>query len=360
MKTITKYIALMLVVILFVSMASGCEVANLTDDPVALADNPEGLNIDETGTPEANNTASEPPVEESAPGTNEPAENDGTDTAELLYVPETNGEGYNISDPQAPGTLTKSNDKAILDYSNTADGYVMIKYTGSNSKVKVIIEGPSGKYTYNMRLDGAYDVFPLSGGDGTYKIGVYENKSGTSYTTAFSHSVSVSLKDEFGPFLRSNKYVNYSSSSAVVKKAAELTKNSITTFEKVNAVYDYVISNFKYDYDLAESVPSGYVPDLDAVFKSNKGICFDFAAVMTAMLRSQGVPTQLVFGYAGDVYHAWINVYSEEDGWITATIYFNGTSWNRMDPTFAANAKSSAAILAYIGNGTNYKAQYTY
>jgi hypothetical protein len=81
---------------------------------------------------------------------------------------------------------------------------------------------------------------------------------------------------------------------------------------------------------------------------------------MTAMLRSQGVPTQLIFGYAGTAYHAWINVYSEETGWSTASIYFDGNQWKLMDPTFAANANSSAAVLAYIGNGANYTTKYIY
>jgi transglutaminase-like putative cysteine protease len=79
---------------------------------------------------------------------------------------------------------------------------------------------------------------------------------------------------------------------------------------------------------------------------------------MTGMLRSQGVPTKLVVGYAGDAYHAWINVYSEDTGWIDGVIYFDGAKWMRMDPTFAANGGSD--IMDYIGNGTNYSGKYFY
>jgi transglutaminase-like putative cysteine protease len=57
---------------------------------------------------------------------------------------------------------------------------------------------------------------------------------------------------------------------------------------------------------------------------------------MTAMLRSQGIPTKLVIGYAGDIYHAWISVYTEEKGWIENAIEFHGNEWVRMDPTFAS------------------------
>ena len=97
------------------------------------------------------------------------------------------------------------------------------------------------------------------------------------------------------------------------------------------------------------------LPNLDQIYKRKKGICFDYAAVMTAMLRSQGVPTKLVIGYTGNAYHAWVNVYSKKRGWITGAIYFNGKKWKLMDPTFASTSKSSKSIMKYIGNGRNYK-----
>ena len=261
----------------------------------------------------------------------------------------------------ASGTRVQQNDKVVLDYSNAADGYVMVRYLGKNPKVKTQITGQSGvTYTYNQSLTGDYDVFVLSDGSGSYKIAVYENISGTSYSTAFSYSINVTLKDEFAPFLRSNKYVNYSAASKVVAKAAELCKGQTTTNAKIKAVYTYVIGNYSYDYNLAKTVQSGYIPDLDKDFDSKKGICFDYAATMTAMLRSQGIPTKMVFGYTGSIYHAWINTYSSESGWVTGSIYFNGKDWKLMDPTFASSQKSSAEIMRYIGNGANYVAKYIY
>lgn len=262
---------------------------------------------------------------------------------------------------EASGIKTESNEKAVLDYSNMADGYVMLKYTGTSSKVKTQIIGPSGAaYTYDQSLTGGWDVYPLSDGNGSYKISVYENISGRSYAMVFSFVLTVSLKDEFAPFLIPNKYVNYSASSKAVKKAAELCADKTTILKKIKAVYEYVICNFTYDYTLAKTVQSGYIPDLDAVMNKKTGICFDYAAVMTAMLRSQGIPTKLVFGYTGSVYHAWISVYSSETGWINSAIYFDGKQWKLMDPTFASTGKSSATIMKYIGNGENYTAKYLY
>jgi transglutaminase-like putative cysteine protease len=81
---------------------------------------------------------------------------------------------------------------------------------------------------------------------------------------------------------------------------------------------------------------------------------------MTAMLRSQGVPCKLVVGYVGNAYHAWISVWSEKDGWINAAIYFDGSNWQRMDPTFASSGKQSASIMKYIGDGSHYTEKYIY
>ena len=112
--------------------------------------------------------------------------------------------------------------------------------------------------------------------------------------------------------------------------------------------------------ELAKTVKSGYLPVLDAVLEKKSGICFDYAALMTGMLRSQGIPCKLVVGYAGQAYHAWISVWSEETGWVEGIIYFNGSAWQRMDPTFASSGKQSASIMSYIGDGTNYSAKYFY
>lgn len=263
--------------------------------------------------------------------------------------------------PEASGTLVQSNGKAVIDYSNTADGYVMVKYTAATTKrLKVQVKGPSTTYTYNLAADAAWDTFPLSDGNGTYQVVVYENISGTKYATVLSQSISVTLTDEFAPFLRPNQYVDYSAAPNTVAKAAELTAGMKDPLDKVAAIYDFVVKNLTYDKQLAATVRSGYLPVLDSVLAKKTGICFDYAALMTGMLRSQGVPCKLVVGYAGTAYHAWISVYSEKTGWVEGIVYFDGVSWQRMDPTFASSGKQSASIMRYIGDGKNYTAKYLY
>ena len=189
---------------------------------------------------------------------------------------------------------------------------------------------------------------------------VYENVSGTKYSTVLSLTTTVTLTDEFAPFLRPNQYVDYASAPNTVAKAAELTAGITDPLTKVEKIYNFVVKNLTYDRELAATVQSGYLPVLDSVLAAKKGICFDYAALMTGMLRSQGVPCRLVVGYAGTVYHAWISVWTAESGWIDGAIYFDGVSWQRMDPTFASSGKQSQSIMQYIGDGKNYTVKYIY
>lgn len=267
----------------------------------------------------------------------------------------------NVRIPQAGGTVVYNNNKVELDASNSGQGYIMIKYSGSNPKIKVQVT-KSGKetYTYDLNAREAYEVFPLSEGDGTYSVKVFENTSGNQYSQAFSQDLSVTIADEFTPFLYPNQYVNFSDSSAVVQTGAQIVSGITDPVEVVTAIYNYVITNFTYDTAKASSVKSGYLPEVDTVLAQKKGICFDYASVMTAMLRSQNIPTKLVVGYTGSVYHAWVNVYIDNVGWVDGMIFFDGHDWQLMDPTFASSGKQSKEIMEYIGNASNYQGKFLY
>ena len=268
---------------------------------------------------------------------------------------------FSIPVPAAPGTSAKKNDKAVIDYSNAKDGYFMAKYIPATTKpVKVIVKGPGEQYQYNLKSGDVYEVFPFSDGSGKYTVGVYEQADGSKYATVATETIDVKLADEFAPFIRPNQYVNYNKDSQTVKKAAELVKDKAKTIDKVSAVYNHVIKSLTYDKEKATTVKTGYLPDVDAVLKAGKGICFDYAAVMAAMLRSQNIPTKLVVGYTGDVYHAWLSVHSNEDGWVNSVIQFDGKSWKLMDPTFASTGNQSADVMKHIGDGKNYTAKFLY
>ena len=263
--------------------------------------------------------------------------------------------------PAAEPTV-KKNSSTVIDYSEARDGCIRASWlAGGSDRIKVLIKGPGGtQYQYNLRTDGEYETFPLSDGSGSYSVGVYRNISGAQYSTVLSCSVNVELADEFAPFLRSNQYVNFTEDSRAVAKAAELCAGAADNLEKVKRVYTFVVNNTAYDKVKAQTVQSGYLPDVDETLETGKGICFDYAALMSAMLRSQNVPVKLIVGYTGSIYHAWINVWSETEGWIEAAIFFDGNEWELMDPTFASSGSRSAAIMQYISDSKNYTAKYQY
>lgn len=261
--------------------------------------------------------------------------------------------------PEASGTVTYGNDILSIDASNTSEGYIMICYTGSVSKVKLQITVPDDTvYTYTLKT-GSYETFPLSGGNGSYHIDVLENVTDNMYSLLFAQDIRVSITDPLKPFLYPNQYAWFTDNSKAVLLAKELSDNSSSDLDFVEKVYDYVITNIAYDTALAENVSKNYIPDVDAALTSGKGICFDYAALMCSMLRSQSIPTKLVVGYSGTLYHAWISVYLEESGWVDHVIEFDGKNWTLMDPTLAAN-NDKKAVKKYVSDGSNYTVSYSY
>lgn len=278
-----------------------------------------------------------------------------------------NSETMNIQIPDLKEAIWDKdihvNEKSIIDASNLAEGYISIKYTGGkDTAIKVqITKKDSITYTYNLNNLGYAEIFPISDDDGEYIIQIYEkNDNSGKYAVIQSVSLKVKLRNALLPFMYPNQFVSFSVDSQMSKTASNIVSKFDNELDRIGAIYDFVINNFTYDYELAKTVQSGYAPNVDFVFEAKKGICFDYASVMTAMLRSQEIPARLEIGYTGTSYHAWISVYIEHTGWIDNVIYFNGFEWNLMDPTFASTGNSNSFVMEYISNAENYITKYVY
>jgi hypothetical protein len=264
-----------------------------------------------------------------------------------------------VLEDKASGKKTFGGGGATVDYSNANKGYVMVEYTGDNEKIKVRVTFEDTEpYTYDLQIGDGYNTFPLSQGNGKYTIGVYENVSGDKYATAAEKTITAKIKDPLAPFLRPNQYSNFTEKSACVAKAEEICKGSKSDIGATEKIFLFVIDHVTYDYEEAATVQSGYVPDPDRTLDSGKGICFDYASLTTAMLRSQGIPCQLVVGYAGSAYHAWISVYSTQTGKVASIIEFKSDEYNRMDPTFTASGDKADPNV--VGDGTSYNPMFYY
>ena len=240
-----------------------------------------------------------------------------------------------------------------VDLEHANEGYIGVSGQ-SDTRLKLQVFIGEMEYRYNVPADGTPVIFPLQEGDGTYTIKAMENVEGTKYRPLFTLDCQVKLDDEFQPFLRPSAYVDYSQDSECVKLAAELASQEEDALGVVGAVFDYICENVVYDKEKAQAVQTttGYMPVLDDTLRTGKGICFDYASLVAGMLRSQGIPTKMVFGDVSpnDVYHAWNMFYTEETGWVTVKYEVKAGSWNRLDLTFSANGADSS----FIGDGGNY------
>lgn len=249
--------------------------------------------------------------------------------------------------------------RAVIDYSNIEEGYFIVKYLAETDKrLKVKVIGPSITYTYDL-AQGEWTTFSLSDSNGRYQVKIYRQTESNKYAVILSKYLNVTLDDEFVPFLCSNQYVNYKDAIQTTTTANDIAENIDDPIKKVEAIYKYVVNNFTYDTEKAKNVKSGYLPDLDLILSEKKGICFDYAALMVGMLRSQDIPCKLIIGYAGDVYHAWVSVWIDDVGWIDGMVQFDGKNWKRMDPTFISN-NNNKKIYNFVNNDSNYNGLYIY
>ena len=261
--------------------------------------------------------------------------------------------------PEADGAVTVGSDPLILDFSHADQGYFSGTLMEPGKKINIQLTGPDNIiYKYFLDTADVCTTFPFTAGDGDYLVLAFENIGNDQYASLFSYSLSVQLENEFLPFLYPNQYVFFTDKSAAVQLASEITADCATDLDALQVIYGYVTGHITYDDEKAATVETGYLPDIDETLRTGTGICFDYAALTAAMLRSLSIPARLEIGYSSNVRHAWIDVFIESVGWVEHAVEFNGKEWKLMDPTFAAAAENSEEINEYIGDGSNYTLQY--
>lgn len=239
------------------------------------------------------------------------------------------------SKPSNGGAATLKNNGCEIDTSKAAAGTIRVRQNGNPTKVKVLVyfNGSSKYYQYTIPTNNTWTSIPLQSGSGTYKVRFMKQVSGNSYSQMYSVTFQIGMQNANSAYLNPSQYVVYNSGSASVAKAKSLVSGAGSDAQKVSKIYSYIVNNISYDYDKMKNLPSGYLPNPDSTLASRKGICFDYAALMAAMLRSQGVPCKLVIGNADGQYHAW------------NMVYVNG-GWKLYDPTFGAAGQRAGSYVA--------------
>lgn len=236
--------------------------------------------------------------------------------------------------PTQPGQLVYESNGYKIDYSNAEYGYISILSPSSDSTLKAQISLNDTVYTYTL-VSNEYVIVPLQMGNGVYSIRLLKNKEGSTYVVSASTKIDIELVDETTAYLYPNQIVNYNKETQAIMKSFELTQEADSEIERVYEIYQYIIQNIDYDYDKAELAQTKFIlPIIDETYLIEKGICFDYASLMSAMLRVQHIPTRVVTGYVEQGYHAWVEVYIQDTGWINPSVYFESELWGRVDPTF--------------------------
>ena len=216
------------------------------------------------------------------------------------------------------------NNLAIIDYSNASNGTISVRYTGGTNR-QIVVEiirndrrqGSGKSYLYRINSDGLAEQLVLSEGSGQYTITVLRGVSSGRHDIILTTTIEVTLRCEFAPFLQPNKFVNFTTDGFVAELAEQLKRGS--DVETIRATFRYVQRNINYYFALVRrGVPDWYEPNLEMLLlETRRGICFDFASLMTALLRINDIPAKMVFGYLdGKYWHAWVNVYLPEYGWV--------------------------------------------
>jgi len=123
--------------------------------------------------------------------------------------------------------------------------------------------------------------------------------------------------------------------------AKQITLHADTPYDKASAIEGYLRSHYGYTLDLSgppQSDPLAYF-----LFQKRAGHCEYFAAAMTVMLRSVGIPARYINGFLtgeyNDVGGDLIVRASDAHSWVEA--YFPSFGWMTFDPTPPSDDKPS-------------------
>ena len=156
------------------------------------------------------------------------------------------------------------------------------------------------------------------------------------------------LPDEVLGFTLPSRYVD---SDQVANEAWTLFGNTPPTWERVQAVCDWVHENVRYD-------PTAVVQHGTArqLLDRRAGVCRDFALLVTAFCRALNIPARYTFGYLPDIavdppdtpmdFHAWSEVFI--DGrWYTFDARHNMPRVGRVVVGFGRDAADVAMTTSY-------------
>lgn len=217
------------------------------------------------------------------------------------------------------GSFGSFADAVQFDTTSADQGVISVSYSlasnQNSGQYKVMVQSGNDKVFYNL-IEDEISV-PLTYGNGHYTVALLEKVAGTEYKFVDEESLQVKMAFPTAPYLTSSQTVNWTDANLMKATVNALVNDEMSDAEIVDAVYNYVVDNYSYDYDKINGLTSLYTPNIDGFMRDGSGICYDYSALFAGMLRSQNIPTKLVKGYRSgiDAYHAWNEVYIDGE-WI--------------------------------------------
>ena len=148
------------------------------------------------------------------------------------------------------------------------------------------------------------------------------------------------IKDRRPFFIYLNPEPYIESDNVLIKKVAQqLVGDEQNPYIKAKVLYEFVATKMKYNTNspIQNTGSVNAIKDIKkaGVNQQQGGVCYDYATLYTALLRSQGIPARVISGFKITSYdlndlekykridiiynlHSWVEFYLEPYGWVFA------------------------------------------
>lgn len=190
------------------------------------------------------------------------------------------------------------------------------------------------------------------------------------YDLAASGKKSAIPADLVSKYTRATQY--WQTGGAVADEARKVTDPNAPVINNVKAIYADVIAKLSYNENKIKfNIRQG---STKALANPTNVVCLEYADLMVAMLRSQGIPARMPIGYAysgslkassavDDSLHSWVEAYVPGIGWMTIDPTwgekFNDFGKSDLDHfAFAVWGEQDSAPDAVMARGNDLNYQY--
>ena len=134
----------------------------------------------------------------------------------------------------------------------------------------------------------------------------------------------------------------------ITAEAQQITAQARSPYDQARAIEQYLRTRYAYSLDLSGAPAAD--PLARFLFERRAGHCEYFAAAMTVMLRSLGVPARYVNGFLPGQYNSvggdFIVRASDAHSWVE--VFFPGYGWIAFDPTPPGQDRLRSGLLAHL------------